>query len=383
MEIKIDSRYPSIDILREKAKKKIPGFAFDYLDGGCNSNANLQRNTSDIRKVFLKPYYIGNPPDIDLSVDLFGHKFSAPFGVAPIGLQGLIWPGAPKILAEAAKRYNVPFILSTVSTEDIETIMKINEKAWFQLYYPQDENIRNGLVKRCADNGVEVLVALADVPSFGYRPKEIKNGLAIPPKITLNNMIQICTRPHWALSTLLYGQPAFKNLLPYMPGKMSLKHLGLFMNKTFDGRLNEERLKQLRDQWKGKLVVKGVTTEEDVQKCIDLGMDGIIISNHGGRQLDAAESTISSLKTIAPGYKDKITIMADSGMRMGPDIANMLAHGAEMTFLGRAFMYSVGALGENGGTQAMSILKRELEQVMQQVCCKRPENLKNHLILQH
>ena len=380
MEIKIDSKYPSVETLRERARHKIPGFAFDYLDGGCNSNANLKRNTEDIRKVFLKPQYIGKTPEVDLSVRIFDHTYSAPFGVAPIGLQGLIWPGAPKILAQAAKTYNVPFILSTVSTEDIETIAKINDKAWFQLYHPKDDAIRNDLMKRCAEAGVDVLVALADVPTFGYRPREIQNGLSIPPKMTLRNMMQIGTRPHWALRTLLHGQPSFKNLLPYMPKNLNLKHLGLFMNQTFDGRLNEDRLKDIRDRWKGKLVIKGVSSQEDVQKCIDLGMDGVIISNHGGRQLDAGESSIASLKAIAPQFQGKITIMADSGMRMGPDIANMLAHGAEMTFLGRAFMYAVGALGEEGGTQAMSILRKELEQVMQQVGCARPADLKNHLI---
>ncbi len=380
MEIKIESRYPSIDMLRERAKAKIPGFVFDYLDGGCNANINLKRNTQDIREVLLKPYYLRDYPNIDMSVDLFGHRYSAPFGVAPIGLQGLIWPRAPKILAAAAKEYNVPFILSTVSTEDIETITKINEKAWFQLYHPKEEPIRTDLINRCAASGVEVLVILADVPSFGYRPKEIKNGLAIPPKLTFKNMIQICTHPHWALSTLAYGQPSFKNLLPYMPKNLNLKHLGLFMNKTFDGRLSEDRIKAIRDQWKGKLVLKGVVTEEDTQKSIDLGIDGIIISNHGGRQLDAGESTISSLKTIAPNYKDKITIMVDSGMRSGPDVANMLAYGAEMTFMGRSFMYAVGAMGKQGGTQAMSILRRELEQVMQQLCCERPGDLERHLI---
>jgi L-lactate dehydrogenase (cytochrome) len=165
-----------------------------------------------------------------------------------------------------------------------------------------------------------------------------------------------------------------------MPKNLNLKHLGLFMNKTFDGRLSEDRIKAIRDQWKGKLVLKGVVTEEDTQKSIDLGIDGIIISNHGGRQLDAGESTISSLKTIAPNYKDKITIMVDSGMRSGPDVANMLAYGAEMTFMGRSFMYAVGAMGRQGGTQAMSILRRELEQVMQQLCCERPSDLERHLI---
>jgi L-lactate dehydrogenase (cytochrome) len=379
MEIKIDARYPSIDLLRLRAKQKIPGFAFDYLDGGCNTNLNLQRNTAEIRDVRLVPYYLRDTPQIDLTTDLFGHKYSLPFGIAPIGLQGLIWPGAPKILAQAAKDFNIPYILSTVSTEDIETIASINNKAWFQLYHPREDDLKTKLINRCADVGVPVLVILADVPSFGYRPREIQNGLSIPPRFTFANILQIFSRPEWAIRTLLYGQPQFKTIKPYIPQGLSLKHLGLFMNKTFDGRLNETRIKQLRDQWKGKLVLKGLASAEDIQKSIDWGIDGIIISNHGGRQLDHGQSTIAMLQALAIPFRDKIKIMVDSGIRNGPDIATMLASGADFTFLGRAFMYACGAMGDRGGVQAISILFRELERVMQQLCCSVPSDLFKHI----
>jgi L-lactate dehydrogenase (cytochrome) len=380
MEIKIDSRYPSIDLLREKAKKKIPGFAFDYLDGGCNTNLNLQRNTSEIRDTRLIPYYLRETPAIDMSTELFEHTYSQPFGIAPIGLQGLIWPAAPKILAQAAKDYNIPYTLSTVSTEDIETISKINPNMWFQLYHPKEDNIRDKIIDRCADVEVPVLVILADVPTFGYRPQEIQNGLSIPPKITLRNIAQIMTRPEWALRTLFYGQPEFKVIKPYLPKGLSLKHLGLTMNKTFDGRLNEDRVKRIRDKWKGKLVLKGVASHEDVQKSIDLGIDGVIVSNHGGRQLDLGESSVAMLKKIVPTFKGKIKIMVDGGIRIGPDIAAMIGLGADFTFLGRAFMYGCGAMGSQGGNQAISILSKELEQVMQQLCCSKPSDLHKHIL---
>ena len=176
------------------------------------------------------------------------------------------------------------------------------------------------------------------------------------------------------------GQPSFKTLTPYIPKGANLRHLGLFMNKTFSGRLNEDKIKTIRDKWKGKLVLKGVASIEDTETAIRLGLDGIIISNHGGRQLDHGQSTIEALRAIAPKYADKIKIMIDSGMRTGPDIASVLATGAEFTFLGRSFMYGVAALGRHGGNHTISILKTQLRQVMEQLCCDHIDDLPQHLI---
>ena len=377
----INPKYPDIDFLRERAKKRIPRFAFEYLDGGCNSEVNLRRNTAEIREVQLKPYYLRNYGGISTEVELFDKKYSAPFGISPIGLQGLIWPAASEILAKAAFEQNIPYILSTVGTASIEKIADITQgNAWFQLYHPTEDHLRDDLIKRCAAAEYPVLVILSDVPTFGYRAKEIKNGLAIPPRMSLQNILQIMGSPVWAIQSLLAGQPEFKTLKPYIPKGMNLRHLGLFMNKTFTGRLNEEKIKPIRDMWKGKLVLKGVATEEDTEKAIALGLDGIIVSNHGGRQLDAGESTIKPLSRIAKKYKGQIKIMMDSGIRTGPDIAVSLASGAEFTFLGRSFMYGVGALGKAGGEHSISILKKQFQQVMEQVCCEKVEDLPNHLI---
>lgn len=381
MELKYDVRYPAIEDLRLRAKKRIPRFAFEYVDGGCNTEINLRRNTKEIRDVQLKPYYLKSYKDASTKTELFGKTYDAPFGIAPIGLQGLIWPKASEILAKAAFDHNIPYILSTVGTASLETISEITEgNAWFQLYHPKENDLRDDLLKRAAAAEYPVLVILADVPTFGYRPKEIKNGLAIPPRMTLSNMLQILGSPNWALQTLFAGQPEFKTLTPYIPKGMSLRHLGLFMNKTFNGRLNEERIKAIRDKWKGKLVLKGVASEEDAEKAIALGIDGIIVSNHGGRQLDAGESTIKPLTKIAQKYKGQIKIMMDSGIRNGPDIASTLASGAEFAFLGRSFMYGVGALGKQGGNHTISILKIQLQQVLEQICCERVEDLPNHII---
>lgn len=381
MELNYNSQYPSVPLLRERAKKRIPRFAFEYMDGGCNDEVNLHRNTADIRDVQLKPYYLKKYVDSSLETELFGHIYDAPFGVAPVGLQGLMWPRATEVLAKAATVHNIPFILSTVATASIEKVSEItNGKFWFQLYHPREDKLRDDMLKRAWEAGCRVLVILSDVPTFGYRPKEIKNGLAIPPRMTLRNLLQIAGSPQWAMETLLAGQPSFATLKPYMPGKMNLRHLGLFMNKTFNGRLTEDKIKAIRDQWKGKLVLKGVATEEDAQRAIHLGLDGIIVSNHGGRQLDAGESTIRPLARISERYKDQIKVMMDSGMRSGPDVACSLASGAEFTFMGRSFMYGVSALGKEGGHHTMSMMKIQLRQVMEQLCCEKVTELSQHLV---
>ncbi|HTN19180.1 MAG TPA: alpha-hydroxy acid oxidase [Pelobium sp.] len=376
-----NTKYPSIDDLRNKAQKNIPRFAFEYLDGGCNEDVNLHRNTSELRDVQLKPQYIRNFNGASLKTKLFGITYDAPFGIAPIGLQGLMWPNSPEILAKAAFKHNVPFILSTVTTTSIERASELTEgKAWFQLYHPTENRLRDDIIKRAEAAECPVLVILCDVPTFGFRPRDIRNGLAMPPKMSVRNILQIMGKPTWALNTLRYGQPNFANLKPYMPKGLDLKQLGQFMDATFSGRLNEDKIKAIRDQWKGKLVLKGVASEVDAQEAIRLGLDGIIVSNHGGRQLDSGEAAIKPLTRIAEKFGDQIEVMMDSGIRSGSDVARALASGAKFTFLGRSFMYGTAALGNKGGNHTVTLLKTEIQQIMEQLCCERVEDLPNHLI---
>ncbi len=377
----MDSRYPSIELLAERAKRRMPGFAYDYLAGGCFSEMNLARNTQDIREVQLQPYYLRAFEGADLSTTLFGKTYDAPFGVAPVGLQGLMWPRACEILAKAAVDHNLPFVLSTVSTASIETIAEITEGSfWFQLYHPREDELRDKLLNRAAEAGCKTLVILADTPAFGYRPKEIRNGLSIPPRMTLRNVFQMLTHPRWCLAQLAAGMPEFQTIKPYIPKGLSMKHLGLFMNKTFSGRLTEDKIKPIRDLWQGNLVVKGIVNPEDAEKAIALGVDGLIASNHGGRQLDAGQSTIKPLAELVKHFKGKTTLMLDSGIRSGSDVAACIATGAEFTFVGRAAMFGVCAMGKKGGDQALSILKRQFQQVMEQVGCERVADLPKHLI---
>ena len=377
-----NSNYPSVDDLRNRARKKIPRFAFEYLDGGCNEDVNLFKNTDDLRKIELKPYYLTEHSGSSLKTNLFGHLYDAPFGIAPIGLQGLMWPNAPEILAKAASQHNIPFVLSTVSTSSIERIGEITAgNFWFQLYHPRDNKLRDDILDRAKAAGCKVLVILCDVPGFGFRPRDIRNGLAMPPKMTLKNILQIFGKPEWALKTLVHGQPEFATMKKYMPKGLDLKQLGAYMNDTFSGRLNEEKISAIRDRWDGKLVLKGVASVEDAAMAHKLGLDGIIVSNHGGRQLDAGESSIHALLPIVEQFKNKFTIMMDSGLRSGPDVARAMASGAEFTFMGRSFMYGVAALGSQGGQHTIVLLKTQLQQVMEQICCEQVEDFPKHLIV--
>lgn len=376
-----NTQYPSMQDLRQKAKKRIPKFAFDYLEGGCNDDVNLHRNISDLQDVVLMPQYLKKHSGTDMSVSLFGHVYDAPIGIAPIGLQGLIWPNSPEILARAALKHNIPYILSTVSTSSIERIAELSEgRSWFQLYHPTENTLRNDILKRVAFAQCPVLVVLVDVPSFGYRPRDIRNGLALPPKMSVRNILQAVGRPIWSLETLKAGIPGFATLDPYMPKNLNLSKLGQFMNETFTGRVDVDKIAPIREMWKGALVLKGVVSEEDAQKAISMGVDGIIVSNHGGRQLDAAESTIKSLKNLSAKYGKQIKVMIDGGLRSGPDISRSLASGADFTFMGRPFMYGVGALGKKGGDHTISILKIQLQQIMEQLGCEKIEDFPQHLI---
>ncbi len=387
MTFNINTNYPSVEHLHKKAKKRMPKFAYEYLTEGCNDDLNVTKNSKEIRDIELVPQYLTDLKQSSLKKELFGQTYDVPFGVTAVGLQSLMWPGTSQILAKAAVDYNMPFMLSTVTTMSIEECAKITDgNFWFQLYYPKEKEYREDILKRAWDNGCRVLCLLSDVPTFGYRPKDIYNGFGMPPKMMLRNIINAAMHPTWGIESLrvnglkTMGMPCFKTLEKYMPGGMDLRQLGIFMDDFFDGKLTVERIQDIQKIWPGKIVIKGVASVEDAQKCVDLGLDGIIVSNHGGRQLDAGPSSIASLRPIVDAVKGKITIMMDGGMRNGPDIARVLASGADFCFLGRPFMYGTGALGKAGGDQVAAILKREFQQVMEQLNCERVEDLPNFLL---
>ena len=376
-----NSNLPSVEMLQEQARRRMPGFAYDYLTGGCFSNINIERNTREIRDMQLRPVYLRDYDGASQKTELFGKTYDAPFGIAPIGLQGLMWPKACEILAQAAKDHNVPFTLSTVGTASIEEVSKITDgNFFFQLYHPAEDKLRDELLTRAEAAGCETLVMLADTPTFAYRPKEIKNGLSIPPRMTLRNILQMMGSPKWVIEQLMAGKPEFQTMKPYIPKGLNMKHLGLFMNKTFSGRLTEKKIDAIRSRWKGNLVIKGVVNPEDAELAVKLGIDGIIVSNHGGRQLDAGQSTIKPLQELAKEFSDKLTVMIDSGLRSGPDVAVAMASGAHFTWMGRTPMFGVGALGKYGGDHTLTMLKQQLQQVMEQLGCPDVKHLPDHLL---
>ncbi|WP_342804753.1 alpha-hydroxy acid oxidase [Alteromonas sp. M12] len=376
-----DPTLPDVATLKARAKTRIPKFAFDYLEGGCHEEIGLQRNRSDIQAVQLRSRLLQKFDKSDMSVELFGHKYDAPFGIAPIGLQGLMWPKAPEILAKAAADLNVPYILSTVSSASLENIAEISEgKAWYQLYNPTDKKIREDLLSRIKQAGYKVLVVTVDVPTFGYRPRDMKNGLAMPPKMTLSNIVQMLSCPSWLMATALAGKPEMQTLKPYMPKNMPTDQLAAFMNKTVMGRVDIEGLKPIRDFWQGPLVIKGLINQDDVAAAIELGADAVVMSNHGARQLDVGESPVTPLQKAAAKYAKNIKIFMDSGLRSGTNIASALACGADFTFLGRPFVYGVGAIGNKGGVHTINCLKIQLEQVMNQLGCANVADLSKFLV---
>ncbi len=375
-----DRRYPDISDLKKKAKKRIPRFAFDYLEGGCNQEHGIVRNRQALAAVRLKQRQLQPRIIPSLSCEILGRPYSAPFGVAPVGLQGLMWPRTPEILARAATDLNIPFVLSTVSSSSLERVAEVSDgHAWFQLYNPTDDKIRDDLFRRLEAARYEVLVVTVDVPTFGFRPRDIRNGLSIPPRMTIKNLLQMLSKPQWFISTVLAGKPQLQTLLPYMPGNKSGAGLAAFMDKTLMGPVDAEGLKEIRDRWQGKLVVKGLLSTQDAEEAVAIGADAIVVSNHGARQIDVGEAPIQPLLRIADLVAGRIEVYMDSGVRTGPDIACAIACGADCVFLGRAFVYGVGALGERGGIHTINSLKMQLEQVMAQLRCATPSDLANCL----
>lgn len=376
-----NSNFPDFDDLKRKACQRMPKFAFDYISGGCNQEFGLETNRKSLNNIKLRSELLKPYETTDISVELFGHRYAAPFGIAPVGLQGLMWPKAPEILAKTAAETNIPFILSTVSSSSLEKVAEISEgKAWFQLYNPTSDSIRLDLLNRLKAAEYQVLVVTVDVPTFGYRPKDIRNGLAMPPKMTLKNIFQMMSKPRWLWETMLAGKPEMQTLKPYMPKNMTMDHLAEFMNNTVMGRVDIESLKPIREFWHGPLVIKGLINPLDVKSAIALGADAVVMSNHGARQLDLGESPIDTLAEIKAKFGKDIKIFMDSGIQSGPDITAALASGADFTFLGRLFVYGVGALGQSGGYHCVEMLSRQLRQVIRQLGCQNMNDLPQHLV---
>jgi isopentenyl diphosphate isomerase/L-lactate dehydrogenase-like FMN-dependent dehydrogenase len=373
---KLDNTAASIADLKWLTKKRIPQFAYEYLVGGCNNDRAVSHNRDTLDNVFLQPSYLARTQAASLKTTALGVQYDAPFGIAPLGLSGLIWPKAAEYHASAAKKANIPYILSTLASTSIEDAAACaGNNLWFQLYPPKDTEIRLDLVRRAQQVGCNNLVVTIDVPVAGRRPNDIKNGLSVPPKITANSIYQTLLRPSWALATAFNGMPEFANMQPYMNKLSNLQDVANYIRSTLKEPVSIAILEQLRQQWPGKLIVKGVLSVADAKLAAAINADAIIVSNHGGRQLDLAYSPVEMMREIVDSVGDKLEIYVDSGVESGVDIARYLALGAKMVFSGRPYMYGVGAFGERGADHCIDIFYSELEQVMNQLGCSSPHEL--------
>lgn len=322
----------------------------------------------------LTPRYLRDISTIDTGVTLFGTAYAMPLGVSPIGLGNMMWPGAEAALARAAQNARIPYVLSTFSTTLLETIAELApDVCWFQLYVPRDERVMEDLISRVKHAGFNALVVTVDVPVGAKRNRELKNGLKLPFTMTPQIIWESLTHPTWALKTLKYGAPDFVNVTSYRTDPS--QGLGDFVSSMTIPGLPLERLRQIRNLWDGPIIIKGLQAEENFRAAIDCGVDGAIISNHGGRQLDAAPATIETLRQLPRDIADRLTVMIDSGVRTGLDIVRSKALGSQAAFSGRSFFYGVGALGESGGSQVIEIFRDELTRSLQQLGCPRFEDM--------
>ncbi len=365
-----DQRFPSIAAMERAARGRIPGFAHDYMAGGIGREDGVARNRSELDGVRLVPRYLAELPAPDTGTTILGQKLAAPFGAAPVGLTGLMWPDAPKHIARAAAAANLPVGLSTYATASIEEVGAIAGRLmWFQLYPLRDEAIEQDLLARFAAVGGEVLVVTVDVPGPTRRERDIANGLSMPPRRDWRTWMQCALRPGWALETLRAGVPEFRNVTRYAPAGADATTALEFLGGIMAAHVSPDRLRRYRDLWKGKLVVKGVLDIRDARVAQDCGADAIVVSNHGGRQLDAAPTAPEVLPAIAQAVGGRMALLADGGARSGLDIARLLAKGAEFVLLGRAMAFSVAAMGPTGPAHALHILQEELRGTLVQLGC--------------
>ncbi len=376
----LDSRAASIGNLRPLAQSRLPKFAYEYLCSGCITDSCLARNRYDLDQVTLAPRYLPESGPPDLSCTILGKQYSLPLGIAPIGLSGLVWPESAEYLASAAQQSSIPFVLSTVASTSIERAAECaGDNFWFQLYPPPDEAIRKDLMDRVGQSGCEHLVVTIDVPALGRRPRDIQNGIGLPPSITVKNILQTAVCPAWTIQTIRHGIPKFANLERYLEHAKDLQELAYYVRSTLKDIVDLALLKKIRSEWPHKLIVKGILSKQDASLAIDAGADAIWVSNHGGRQLDTAPSSLSVLQKIAEATAARTDIIVDSGVESGVDVSRFLAHGAQMVFAGRAFMYGVAALGQAGAQHAIDILEAELLQTMIQLRCSTATNLAGNL----
>ncbi len=350
---------------REAARRKLPRFLFDYIDGGAYAERTLGRNVSDLADIALRQRVLKDVSAGDLSTTLFGVKQALPVALAPVGLTGMYARRGEVQAARAAAKKGVPFCLSTVSVCDVDEVSKASSAPiWFQLYVLRDRAFMRDLLVRARDAGATALVFTVDMPVPGARYRDAHSGMS-GPNAAARRMVQAMFKPQWAWDVGLMGRPhTLGNVAPVLGANSGLEDFMGWLGANFDPSIQWKDLEWIRDLWKGPLIIKGVLDPEDAKAAADIGADGVVVSNHGGRQLDGVLSSARALPAIAEAVGDRLTVLADSGVRSGLDVVRMLALGAKGVLLGRAFVYALAARGEMGVTQLLDLIEKEMRVAM-------------------
>lgn len=357
--------------LKKLARRRVPKMFFDYADSGAWTESTYRANESDFASIKLRQRVLVDMTNRSLATSMIGQPVSMPVALSPTGLAGMQHADGEMLAAKAAEEFGVPFTLSTMSICSIEDVASVTKKPfWFQLYVMKDRDFVRNLIERAKAAGCSALVLTLDLQILGQRHKDLRNGLSAPPKFTPKHIWQMMTRPQWCLAMLGTQRRTFRNIAGHAKGVSDLSSLSAWTAEQFDPKLNWDDVEWIKKLWGGPLILKGILDEEDALMAAKTGADAIIVSNHGGRQLDGAPSSISVLPRIVDVVGDQIEIHLDGGIRSGQDVLKAVAIGAKGTYIGRPFLYGLGAMGKAGVTKALEIIAREMDITMA-LCGKR------------
>lgn len=371
-----------IDDLKRLHARRTPRMFYDYAESGSYTEQTFRENVTDFEKIRLRQKVAVDMSNRSIAGEMIGTPVTMPVALAPVGLTGMQSADGEIKAARAAEKFGVPFTLSTMSICSIEDVAaQTTAPFWFQLYVMRDEDFVDRVIDRARAAGCSALVLTLDLQILGQRHKDLKNGLSAPPKLTIPNILNMMTKPEWCLGMLGTRRRSFGNIVGHAKGVGDLSSLSSWTAEQFDPQLDWKKIARIRDRWGGKLILKGVLDVEDAQRAADFGADAIVVSNHGGRQLDGALSSIRMLPSIVRAVKEKTEIWLDSGIRSGQDVLKALALGADGTMIGRSYIYGLGAMGEAGVTTALEVIRKELDTTMA-LCGERDiRNLGPHNLL--
>jgi (S)-mandelate dehydrogenase len=374
-------RVINVEEMRQAAKKRLPKIAFDFIEGGVEDEYGLDRNENAYRQHNLVPRYMVDVSKIDQTRVLFGREYSSPFGISPTGAAALFRPGADLMLAAAARDANIPFIMSGASTALLEDLAKVApDHGWYQLYTAKDKSISEDQIRRAEAAGLSTLVVTVDVPVRPRRERNIRNGFTRPLKLTMATRLEALKHPGWLVDYFKNGTPLIANWAKYAPKGASADDIATFVTQQTAATLTWADIENFRKIWPRKMVIKGIMHPDDALRAAEAGIDGIMVSNHGARQLDRAPAPLDVLPAIQQEVGDRMTLMMDGGVRRGADILAALALGVKFIFMGRPTLYGAAAYGQAGAAHVINILSNEIEVNMKQMGCTSLDQLPDFLM---